>query len=72
MAKFCFSCGEPLGTRSLLHDASTCDRCREAAALGTAEKRSKSGLLRFVEEVETRNPLTGTGRLHLGGTGPQD
>lgn len=66
MAKFCLACGEPLGTRQLMHDTSTCERCRERAATG--DGKAKSGLLRFVEEVEKRNPLTGTGRLTLPGS----
>ena len=65
MSKFCLGCGQPLGTRDLMHDASTCDRCREASALAPLEKRSKSGLLKFVETVERRNPLTPTGKLVL-------
>ena len=69
MAKFCLACGDPLGTRQLMHDASTCDTCREAAALSQPAK-AKSGLLKFVEEVERRNPIPGTGRLNLPGSGP--
>jgi hypothetical protein len=69
MAKFCLSCGDPLGTRQLMHDSSTCDACRAKAALAKPEK-SKSGLLHFVEEVERHNPLSGTGKLNLPGSGP--
>jgi hypothetical protein len=54
MATFCLMCGDPLGTRQLLHDAATCDRCRERAALGQPAK-PPSGLLRFIE----RRPLAG-------------
>lgn len=65
MAKYCLQCGEPLGTRDLLHDASRCDRCRERAALDAPKKRGKSGLLRFVADLERRHPLAGTGELPM-------
>ena len=70
MSKFCLTCGDPMGTRQLLHDSSTCDKCRAAAAVGTPEKQSKSGLLNFVENVERRNPMTG--RLSLPGSDVND
>lgn len=54
MAKFCLACGDPLGTRQLMHDAGTCDRCRERAALAKPTKRP-GGLLRFI----ARRPLAG-------------
>ena len=69
MAKFCLACGDPLGTRQLMHDTSTCERCRASAALSKPAK-AKSGLLQFVEDIERRNPLPGTGRLESSGHGP--
>ena len=66
MAKFCLACGEPLGTRQLMHDTSTCERCRQAAAHD--EAKAGSGLFRFAEQVDQGNPLTGTGRLTLPGS----
>lgn len=63
MAKFCLSCGDALGTRQLMHDARTCDRCRAQ----TGGEKSKSGLLHFVENVERAHPLAGTGRLTMPG-----
>lgn len=70
MSKFCLTCGDPMGTRQLLHDTSTCDKCRAKAAVGDPESNSKSGLLHFVEQVERRNPMTG--RLSLPGSEPGD
>ncbi|HEY9721509.1 MAG TPA: hypothetical protein V6D47_05820 [Oscillatoriaceae cyanobacterium] len=72
MSKYCLQCGEPMGTRELLHDTASCDRCRERTALAKPEKRSKSGLLDFVAEIERRNPLAGTGKLKLPGGSAED
>jgi hypothetical protein len=58
-----------MGTRQLIHDTSTCDKCTTKAAEGKPEK-AKSGLLSFVETVERRNPLTG--RLTLPGSEAND
>ena len=68
MAKFCLACGDPLGTRQLMHDAGTCDACRERAALSKPHK-AKSGLLQFVENVDGRHPLSGVLRLDPPGGG---
>lgn len=66
MSKFCLACGDPLGTRQLMHDTSTCDTCREQAALAKSSQKAQSGLLQFVEQVSK----AGTGRLNLPGGGP--
>jgi hypothetical protein len=58
VATFCLVCGDPLGTRQLLHDAATCDPCRERAALARPTK-APGGLLRFI----ARQPLAGSGPL---------
>lgn len=73
MRKTCINCGDPLGTRQLLHSDELCDRCRNLQQLGQlGEKKAKTGLLQFVEEIERRNPLAGTGRLTVPGVGPED
>ena len=69
MSKFCLTCGDPMGTRQLLHHTSTCDKCTTAAAEGKPAK-AKSGLLNLAENIGRRNPMTG--RLTLPGTQPDD
>lgn len=69
MSKYCLTCGDPMGTRQLIHHTSTCDKCTAQAAASQPEK-AKSGLLNFVEQVEKRNPLTG--RLSLPGSDAND
>ena len=64
MAKFCDACGDPIGTRELIHDHVSCDRCRAEA---TKPQKIKSGILQFVAELDARSPLRGTGRLDLPG-----
>lgn len=64
MARYCDLCGDPLGTRDLLHGGDACERCRSAAP---RPQKAGSGMLQFMEELETRNPLRGTGKLNLPG-----
>lgn len=64
MAKFCVRCGEPLGTRELLHEIIHCEACQTAIKHDrTPEARRGTGLLEFFQEVEKRSPITG--RLNL-------
>lgn len=65
MAKFCLSCGDALGSRQLMHDAGTCDRCRERAALAKPRKAA-SGLRQFLAS----HPLANTGKPEPPGDGP--
>lgn len=65
MAKFCVRCGDPLGTRDLLHESAHCEPCQDRIKHDhpSEAQAGTGGLLEFFSEVEKRSPLTG--RLNL-------